>query len=171
MFLLGSAARARNISSSYVSRYIYRAGYVLTFKRSCYWIMNVPKRPKFRMRGEHYFRRGSNNFVRFYITRPRSASSAGLVYRLQRVPHVEKCIRSTAATRTVYVTARPRPFAFVAHREISFVACESSFAKCMMCIILLETSKCKSNFVTRCAYVRVCALINYYLNLLLCKSE
>lgn len=54
---------------AYISRYIYRAGYVLTFKRGCYWIMNVPKRPKFRIRGEHYFRQGSNNFVRFYITR------------------------------------------------------------------------------------------------------
>jgi len=29
--------------------------------------MNVPERPKFRMRGERYFRRGSNNSVRFYI--------------------------------------------------------------------------------------------------------
>jgi len=32
------------------------------------------------------------------------------VHRLQRVPHVEKCIRSTAATRTVYVTNRGRSF-------------------------------------------------------------
>lgn len=104
MLLLQSAASARNISSPYISRYIYRTGYVLAFKRGCYWIMNVPKRPKFRMRGKHYFRHGSNNFVRFYITR--LAVSAALVYRLQRVPHVEKCIRSTVATRTAYVTGR-----------------------------------------------------------------
>lgn len=76
MLPLRGAARARNISSPYISQYIYRTGYVLAFKRGCYWIMNVPKRPKFRMRGEHYFRRGSNNFVRFYITRPRSQRCA-----------------------------------------------------------------------------------------------
>lgn len=56
------------------------------------------------MRSEHYFRQESNNFVRFYITRFRV--SAVFVYRLQRVPHAEKCIRSTAATRTVYVIGR-----------------------------------------------------------------
>lgn len=78
--------------------------------------MNVSKRPKFRMRSEHYFRQESNNFVRFYITRSRV--SAVFVYRLQRVPHAEKCIRSTAATRTVYVIGRAVRSAFVAARKI-----------------------------------------------------
>lgn len=117
-----------NIFSRYTSQHIYRAGYVLVFKRGCYWIMNVLKRPKFRMRGEHYFRQGSNNFVRFYITTPPAPSSpsAGTARRLQRVPHVEKCIRSTVATRTTYVSARSR-LVFVASCEISFVIRESNF--------------------------------------------
>ena len=129
MLLLRGATSARNISSlSHISQYIYRAEYVLAFKRGCYWIMNVPKRPKFRMRGVHYFRQGSNNFVRFYITRPLPAPDSGvsamLVYRLQRVPHVEMYIRSTAVTRTAYLRDRPR--LFVRH---SLLLSSLSFAK------------------------------------------
>ncbi len=87
-----SAMSARNISSlSHISQYIYRVEYVLAFKRGCYWIMNVLKRPKFRMRGEHYFRQGSNNFVRFYITRPWTPESAPCSCIVFNVCYMLKC--------------------------------------------------------------------------------
>lgn len=54
----------------HIATYLSWAEYVLAFKWGCYWIMNVLKRPKFRLRGEHYFRQRSNNFVRFYIIVP-----------------------------------------------------------------------------------------------------
>lgn len=124
---------------AYISRYIYRAGYVLTFKRDCYWIMNVPKRPKFR--GEHYFRQGSNNFVRFYITRPRS----------QRRTRVSSSTCATCwkvhtfdrrNTYGLYVTSHAVRSAFVAPREISFVTrkkkrfCEWNAWRAMRIILL-----------------------------------
>lgn len=64
--------------------------------------MNVAKRPKFWKRGVHYFRRGSNNFLWFYIFVARARARSQHMFFNVWLEHYARKLRVCPLCETLY---------------------------------------------------------------------